>query len=119
MYSRRTTLCHHPTEVRATLSAAKAGAFSSDLCCYLQPHPLPRARCILNEGLCSGAFNLADVVLLLDIYPAERLRLIEGVSTPVLVEEIRSFWTQERDLCAGLRNDRTYVAENAREGVRP
>src|SRR5262245_29826913 len=78
---------HHPTEVRATLSAAKAGAFGRIFAVF-QPHRYTRTMHLMKDF--ARAFNLADVVLLLDIYPAGEAP-IEGVSTPALVEEIRSF----------------------------
>jgi len=61
------------------------------------------------------AFNLADVVLLLDIYPAGETP-IEGVTTPVLVEKIRSFGHKNAIYAPNYEAIETYVAENARDG---
>ena len=51
---------HHPTEVRATLSAAKAGAFRRIFAVF-QPHRYTRTMHLMKDF--ARAFNLADVVL--------------------------------------------------------
>jgi len=61
------------------------------------------------------AFNLADVVLLLDIYPAGEAP-IEGVNTPALVEEIRRFGHKDAIYAPDYETIETYVTENARDG---
>ena len=58
---------HHPTEIRATLSAAKCGNFRR-LFAVFQPHRYTRTFHLFDDF--ARAFNLADVVLMLDIYPA-------------------------------------------------
>ena len=69
---------HHPTEVRAALSAAKSGGFRRIFAIF-QPHRYTRTMHLMEDF--ARAFNLADVVLLLDIYPAGETP-IEGVTTP-------------------------------------
>src|SRR5262249_40927836 len=78
---------HHPTEIRATLAAAKAGNFRRIFVVF-QPHRYTRTFHLMDDF--ARAFNLADVVLMLDIYPAGETP-IAGVSTPALIEKIRSF----------------------------
>jgi UDP-N-acetylmuramate--alanine ligase len=63
----------------------------------------------------ASAFNLADAVLLLDIYPAGE-QPIEGVSTPVLVEKIRSFGHKNVIHAPNYDAIEAYVAENAKDG---
>jgi UDP-N-acetylmuramate--alanine ligase len=78
---------HHPTEIHATLSAARSGNFRRIFAVF-QPHRFTRTFHLFDDF--ARAFNLADTAILLDIYPAGEAP-IEGVSTPALVERIRSF----------------------------
>jgi UDP-N-acetylmuramate--alanine ligase len=103
---------HHPTEVRATLSAAKSGGFHRIFAVF-QPHRYTRTMHLMEDF--ALAFNLADVVLLLDIYPAGESP-IEGVTTPALVEKIRSFGHKNVVYAPNYEAIETYVTENAREG---
>jgi UDP-N-acetylmuramate--alanine ligase len=58
---------HHPTEIKATLSAAKALG-KGRVVVLFQPHRYTRTRDLYREFL--TAFNQADLLLLTDIYPA-------------------------------------------------
>ena len=58
---------HHPTEIKATLSAAKA-IWKGRVVVLFQPHRFTRTRDLYREFL--TAFNQADILLLTDIYPA-------------------------------------------------
>jgi UDP-N-acetylmuramate--alanine ligase len=103
---------HHPTEIRATLSAAKSGGFRRIFAIF-QPHRYTRTMHLMEDF--ASAFNLADAVLLLDIYPAGE-QPIEGVSTPVLVEKIRSFGHKNVIHAPNYDAIEAYVAENAKDG---
>lgn len=59
---------HHPTEIRALLSAARARFPGQRLVVAFQPHQISRTRLLLEEFGC--AFDLADEVALPDIYAA-------------------------------------------------
>lgn len=58
---------HHPTELKATLAAAKKMK-KSKLWCIFQPHTYTRTKSLLNEF--SEAFYAADKVIITDIYAA-------------------------------------------------
>ena len=61
---------HHPTEIRATLAAAKAAAYNRVFCLF-QPHTRSRTAALLDDF--AASFADADEVILLDIYePAGR-----------------------------------------------
>jgi UDP-N-acetylmuramate--alanine ligase len=75
---------HHPAEIRATLAAAKA-AFDRRVVAVFQPHRYTRTLHLRQEFL--TAFNQADVLLVLDIYPAGEAP-IAGVSAEDLAEGI-------------------------------
>jgi UDP-N-acetylmuramate--alanine ligase len=58
---------HHPTEVLATLKAARSSTRGKILCVF-QPHTYSRTKDLLTEF--SSAFTLADKVYITDIYAA-------------------------------------------------
>ncbi len=58
---------HHPTEVRATLDAARTLGARRVIACF-QPHLFSRTRMLAREF--GQALALADVVAVVDIYPA-------------------------------------------------
>ena len=62
---------HHPSEISATLSAARA-CVSGDqrLCCVFQPHTFSRTKAFLPEF--AESLSFADVIVLADIYSASR-----------------------------------------------
>jgi UDP-N-acetylmuramate--alanine ligase len=103
---------HHPTEVRATLSAAKSGGFRRIFAVF-QPHRYTRTMHLMEDF--ARAFNQADVVLLLDIYPAGETP-IEGVTTSALIEKMRSFGHKNAIYAPSYEAIETYVVENVRDG---
>ena len=58
---------HHPTEIKATLNAAK-NIWGRRLVVVFQPHRYTRTRDLFKDFL--NAFNQADLLLITDIYPA-------------------------------------------------
>ncbi len=77
---------HHPAEVRATLSGAKASFGGRRLVAAFQPHRFTRTRDQLGEF--SKAFHDADKVVICDIFAAGE-KPIDGVSSEVLVRLAR------------------------------
>jgi UDP-N-acetylmuramate--alanine ligase len=77
---------HHPAEIRATLGAAKAG-FDRRLVTLFQPHRYTRTRHLRQEFV--TAFNQADALLVMDIYPAGEPP-IPGVTAEGLADAIRA-----------------------------
>jgi len=75
---------HHPTEIRATLAAARDCGYRK-IHVIFQPHRFTRTQQLMDEF--STAFNDADSVCVLDIYAASE-KPIEGVSGEVLAERI-------------------------------
>jgi len=67
---------HHPTEIKATLAAAKGGWGRRTIVLF-QPHRYTRTRDLLEEF--ADAFIDADVLLLTEIYPAGE-RPIDGIT---------------------------------------
>ncbi|PSL50113.1 UDP-N-acetylmuramate--L-alanine ligase [Chitinophaga niastensis] len=76
---------HHPEELRALISSAKA-LFPGKKCTVIfQPHLFTRTR-DLADGF-AASLSLADEVILLPIYPARELP-IEGVTSEMIANKI-------------------------------
>ncbi|HMS43103.1 MAG TPA: UDP-N-acetylmuramate--L-alanine ligase [Pyrinomonadaceae bacterium] len=79
---------HHPTEILATLSAAKNGSNGKRTVIIFQPHRYTRTQELMNEfALC---FNNADVLFVTDIYAASESP-IEGITAEILTENIKKY----------------------------
>ena len=76
---------HHPTEVRATIQAAREAAPDRRLVVAFQPHLFSRTRDFAREF--AEALVLADVVFLLDIYPA-REQPVDGVTSQLVADQM-------------------------------
>ncbi len=76
---------HHPTEVRATLQAARECGYGRVLVLF-QPHRYTRIRDLMEEF--ATAFGDADAVQVLDIYAASE-QPIDGITGEVLADRIR------------------------------
>jgi UDP-N-acetylmuramate--alanine ligase len=103
---------HHPVEVRATLAAAKAG-FDRRVVVVFQPHRYTRTLHLYQEFL--TAFNQADVLVVMDIYPAGETP-IDGVSAAELADAIRAHG--HRDVTY-LGHDRARVIDHVIDISRP
>jgi UDP-N-acetylmuramate--alanine ligase len=77
---------HHPTEIRATLAAARRGC-RGRLVAIFQPHLYSRTRDLL-AGF-AAAFDDADITIITDIYPA-REAPIPGVSAEAIVARAKA-----------------------------
>ena len=78
---------HHPTEIQATLAAAKLSPYKR-VHVLFQPHRFSRTKHLLDEF--GTAFHQADDVYLLDIYAASEEKL-EGVHSEALLDKVRSY----------------------------
>lgn len=75
---------HHPTEIKATLSAVKV-LKDRNIVAVFQPHRYSRFAGLWNEFL--NAFEGADKVFITDVYAASE-KPIEGISPAKFVEEL-------------------------------
>ncbi|GFE57536.1 UDP-N-acetylmuramate--L-alanine ligase [Geobacter sp. AOG1] len=89
---------HHPTEIRATLAAAKGGWGERRLVVAFQPHRYTRTKELFDDFV--KAFYDADVLVLTDIYPAGE-QPIPGVTAEGLVANIKKHG----------QKDVTYIAD--------
>src|SRR5579864_4593549 len=76
---------HHPTEIKATLAAAKQCGFHK-IHVIFQPHRYTRTRDLIEEF--TTAFDDADSLFILDIYAASE-KPIEGITGEILAQRIR------------------------------
>ncbi|MBI4770929.1 MAG: hypothetical protein HY784_11115 [Chloroflexi bacterium] len=76
---------HHPTEIRATLAAARLRFSGRPLWAVFQPHTFSRTMALLEQF--AGAFADADHVLVTDIFAA-REAADPGVSSAQLVQQM-------------------------------
>ena len=77
---------HHPTEIQATLQAAKHYPHRK-LWCIFQPHTYTRTKAFFQEF--AESLSHADHVILADIYAARETDTL-GVSSSALADAIRS-----------------------------
>ncbi len=98
---------HHPTEIKAVLSAAREAA-EGRVIALVQPHRYTRLRDLMEEF--QNAFNDADIVFVAPVYPAGE-EPIEGVDSAALAEGLRAHGHRVArpvadldDVCATLRD---------------
>jgi UDP-N-acetylmuramate--alanine ligase len=77
---------HHPVEIRAVLAAAREGV-RSRVIAVVQPHRYTRLRDLMDDF--QTAFNDADIVYAVPVYPAGE-QPIEGVDSAALVEGLKA-----------------------------
>ena len=77
---------HHPTEIAATLKAARE-IKPGKIVCIFQPHRYSRTQLLLKEF--GGAFAEADMLILTDVYSAGEDK-IDGVSGESILHEVLS-----------------------------
>jgi UDP-N-acetylmuramate--alanine ligase len=109
---------HHPSEIRATLRAIKqgheaGGEWAGRVIVLFQPHRYTRTRDLMQEF--SLSFADADMLIVLDIYPAGE-QPIEGINSSLLTAKIREagyrdvIYMEDRGDAVG------YIVEQIREG---
>jgi len=95
---------HHPTEIKATLKAAKNG-WKRRIIAIFQPHLFTRTRDFYNEF--GESLQEADVIIVLDVFPA-REKPIEGISGKLIADVAQKsghkkvYFVKDRDLLPAL-----------------
>lgn len=104
---------HHPTEVRATLRAARQGRFRR-VWSVFQPHRYSRTASLGTEF--GRAFEDTDKLVLMDVYSAGETP-IPGVSGKTILEAVQSAEPRLPVAYFPHRQDVSrYLCENVREG---
>ncbi|MCF2621042.1 UDP-N-acetylmuramate--L-alanine ligase [Collinsella tanakaei] len=90
---------HHPTEIAATLSAARTLDFDK-LIVVFQPHRYSRLQALADDF--ADSLSMADVLVLIDVFPAGEMP-IPGVTSKMLADlvksrhpEVRVFYAPDR-----------------------
>ena len=78
---------HHPSELEATIAAAREGWAGQRIVAVFQPHRYTRTASLFDEF--SRVLSEADIVVLTDVYSAGE-NAIEGVDSAALCKSIRA-----------------------------
>jgi UDP-N-acetylmuramate--alanine ligase len=103
---------HHPTEIRATLQAARECGYGRVLVLF-QPHRYTRTRDLMEDF--AGAFGDADAVQVLDIYAASE-QPIEGITGETLAAAIQARNGGRVTYAASMAEAVERLVEDARPG---
>lgn len=104
---------HHPTEILATLSAAKNGSGGKRTVVVFQPHRYSRTAELMEDF--ARCFNNADALYILDIYAASE-QPIEGVSAEILTGKIKEFGHKDVQFIGDIGSAAAYVVNELRAG---
>jgi len=104
---------HHPTEIRATLSAARAAFPGARLVAAFQPHLFSRTRDFHAE--LGTALAHADAVWVTDVFPAREAPL-PGVTGALVADAARAAGAEEVRYVPSLEELSASLAERLREG---
>jgi UDP-N-acetylmuramate--alanine ligase len=77
---------HHPTEIQATLDAARMRYPGRRMIVVWQPHTYSRTQKLFNEFV--EAFSVADLVVVTDVYAAREKLPVDGLSARIIAEAI-------------------------------
>ena len=103
---------HHPTEIRATLAAARQCGFHR-IHVIFQPHRYTRTQDLMSEF--ATAFQDADSLFVLDIYAASE-QPIAGVSAEALAQKIKESGNPSAIYASSFGNAVALVTAAAQEG---
>jgi len=103
---------HHPTEIRATLAAARQCGFSK-VHVIFQPHRYTRTRDLMEEF--TAAFSDADSLFVLDIYAASE-KPIEDITGELLARRIREKSGKQVEYVSSFADAVERAAEAAQPG---
>ncbi len=104
---------HHPSEIVATLRAAREWFPKSRIIAIFQPHTFSRTKMLFDDF--TKAFKDADVAVIADIYPSAREPVDAKFSSKILVEAMKLSHgcALYRPTKAGVVD---YIAANLRAG---
>ena len=104
---------HHPTEIKATLTACQ-NIPHNKLWCLFQPHTYTRTMALFDEF--AGAFEKADVLVLAEIYAA-REKNIYKISSQQLAESIKKAYPDKEVIFMDdFHKIADHVCKNAQSG---
>ncbi|MDQ3907465.1 MAG: UDP-N-acetylmuramate--L-alanine ligase, partial [Acidobacteriota bacterium] len=104
---------HHPTEIRATLAAAKLSSAGRRMVVLFQPHRYTRTKDQMDEF--ARSFNNADVLMITDIYAASE-DPIEGITAEALTDAVKRYGHKNVFYVGGLDTAVKALVSEARPG---
>jgi UDP-N-acetylmuramate--alanine ligase len=103
---------HHPTEIRATLAAARMCGYRK-IHVIFQPHRYTRTRDLMEDFI--AAFGDADTLFVLDIYAASE-KPIDGISGEALARTIREKGARGAEYVSSFANAVSSAVAAAEDG---
>jgi UDP-N-acetylmuramate--alanine ligase len=104
---------HHPTEIRASLSAIRQRYNPKRLWCVFQPHQYSRTRFLLDDF--AKSFTLADITIVPEIYfVRDTAESKSTVNAEALVRQIKNNGSE-----ALFINDFAGILEHLKNNVKP
>jgi UDP-N-acetylmuramate--alanine ligase len=104
---------HHPSEIKATLAAARARFPGRGIWAVFQPHTYSRVRSLLDEF--AAAFSDADHVIVTAIYAA-RERDTLGISSQDILARMNDKRRRDARYIADLDDAVSYLLSNVKPG---
>lgn len=102
---------HHPTEIRATLAAARTRYRHRNIWAVFQPHTYSRTESLLDEF--AASFADADHVIVTEIYPARETNA-RGISGAQMIDRMQhrdARFIGELEMCAKFLASRLRVGD--------
>lgn len=103
---------HHPTEIRATLSAVK-DSWNKRTVAIFQPHRYTRTKILAKDF--GQAFDLADVLIITEIYSAGE-KPIPGVSARLIVKNVMAHKQTEIKFCPTKQEIINFLIQKVQPG---
>ena len=103
---------HHPTEIRATLAAARQCGYAR-VHVIFQPHRYTRTQLLIDDF--ASAFPDADTVYILDIYPASEQPIL-GVTGEWLARRITESSGRKAEYISSFADAASMIAREAQSG---
>ena len=103
---------HHPTEIRATLAAARQCGYKR-VHVIFQPHRYTRTQLLIEDF--ATAFTDADTVSILDIYPASEQPIL-GVTGEWLARRITEAGGRKAEYISSFADAAAFIARDSSSG---
>jgi len=101
---------HHPTEILATLSAARSG-FKRRIIAVFQPHTYTRTAEFYKSF--ARSFDDADILIVLDVYAA-RENPIEGINGKMIADAASAYGHKNVTYCPSIKDAYDFVTSISR-----
>lgn len=85
---------HHPTQIKATLEAARTWFPSSRIIAIFQPHTFSRTKALFDQF--AKCFTDANQIIVVNIYPSAREKFDPTISSQLLVNAIKKYHQDAR-----------------------